>query len=322
MQKRIPKFLFVLILIIICALWISSGFYTIRSGEEAVVLRFGSHVKTVAKAGLNWHIPLPFESVIKVNLLEIKRIEFGFLTIGEATTYQRAQYAQIEQRLMLTGDENLVNVEAAIQYKINSIEDYVFNVKDQTNTLEIASEAAIRRVIANNTLDKVLTENKFAIQQEIEGDLQSICDHYSLGIVVLAVQLQDVNPPEEVDAAFKDVANAREDKNSYINEAVGYKNEIIPRARGNAAEILNDARAYKEKRIAEALGDVAGFNQIMEKYEHGKEVTRVRMYLETMEQILPGMNKYIMDGENDLVKLLPLIGDRYPEELQGGNYGP
>jgi membrane protease subunit HflK len=214
---------------------------------------------------------------------------------------------------MLTGDENLVNVEAAIQYKVNIIEDYVFNVKNQTETLEAASEAAIRRVIANNILDKVLTENKFAIQQEIKDDLQEICDNYSLGIGILAVQLQDVNPPVEVDAAFKDVANAREDKNSYINEAMGYRNEILPKARGNAAEILNEAQAYKEKRIAEALGDVANFNQIMERYEQGKEVTRIRMYLETMESVLPGMDKYIIDGDSDLLKFLPLTPEKTVE---------
>ena len=223
---------------------------------------------------------------------------------------------------MLTGDENLVNVEAAIQYQVRDIDDYVFQIRDQTVTLQAAAESAIRRVIANHILDEVLTENKFEIQQEIKEDLQETCDIYTLGVGIIAVQLQDVNPPDEVDAAFKDVANAREDRNSYINEAESYKNEIIPKARGNAAKIINDALAYKEKRIAEAKGDVANFTQILERYEQGKDVTRVRMYLETMEEILPGMHKYIVDSQDGLIKFLPLQPDQIiknsKNQQQGG----
>ncbi|HOJ09900.1 MAG TPA: FtsH protease activity modulator HflK [Clostridiales bacterium] len=316
MVKKISKFLIVAIILVIAGIWLSSGFYTVKSGEEAVVLKFGKHVGTVSKAGLNWHLPAPFESVIKVNVLEVKRLEFGYKTIKEGGRGADSDYADIAPALMLTGDENLVNVEAAIQYKIKEIDDYVFGVKSHDETLQIAAESAIRRVIANHILDEVLTENKYIIQQEIKEDLQKTCNDYKLGIGIIAVQLQDVNPPDEVDAAFKDVANAREDRNSYINEAESYKNEVIPKARGNAAKMVNDALAYKEKRIAEAKGDVANFAQILEKYEQGKDVTRIRMYLETMEEVLPGIDKYIVDSQGNLIKFLPL---EQSQTLQNGS---
>jgi len=304
--KKASKYLIILIVIVLFAIWISTGFYTVRSGEEAIVLRFGRLARKVSKAGLNWHIPTPIEEVIKVNMLEVRRIEYGYKTLDTSKDSRYLEYADIPRQMMLTGDENLVNVEAAIQYQVSRAEDYVFNVRDQSITLEAAVEASIRRVIANHVLDEVLTENKFEIQQEIKEDLQKTCDIYNMGVTILAVQLQDVYPPEEVDAAFKDVANAREDRNSYINEAESYRNEVIPRARGNAAKIINDALAYKEKRIAEAQGDVANFLQILEQYQQNKDVTRIRMYLEAMEEILPDVKKYIVDSQDGLIKFLPL----------------
>lgn len=308
--KKFKLVSFVVIFSILC-IWLLSGIYTVKSGEEAVILRFGEYVRMNGKAGLAWHMPHPVEKVYKVNVSEIRRLEFGFSTLKEGGTTQTPEFKENPyQSLMLTGDENMVNVEAAIQYKITNIEDYLFNVDDQEGTLAIAAESAIRRVIANHVLDEVLTDNKFGIQQEIMQDLQKTCDLYKIGIGIIAVQLQDVNPPKEVDAAFKDVANAREDKNSLINEAESYRNEIIPKARGNAAEIINKAVAYKEKRIAEAKGDVANFIQILERYNMGKEVTRKRMYLETLEEILPGMEKYIVDSKGNLIKWLPLEDDK------------
>ena len=207
---------------------------------------------------------------------------------------------------MLTGDENLVLVEAIIQFQILDIKQYLFNVDDPISTLLMAGESTIRRVVASHSLDEVLTENKFSIQQAIKEDLQALLEKYQMGVAVTAVQLQDVNPPKEVDAAFKDVTSAREDKNSYINQAQSYENEVIPKARGNAAELINKAEAFKARRVEEANGDVARFVQILEKYQTGKEVTRTRMYLETLEDILPGVDKYIVDGKGNTLQFLPL----------------
>jgi modulator of FtsH protease HflK len=301
---------------VIIAIWLLTGIYTVDSGEQAVVLRFGQHVQTVSRAGLNWHLPSPVEQVIKVNIQQVRRIEFGYKTVieGSSTTYSQYVSSPLDSR-MFTADETIVNVETAIQYYIVDAVAYLFNVDDQLDTLDKAAESAIRRVVASHVLDDVLTENKLEIQLEIQADLQAICDSYGLGVQIAKVQLQDVNPPEEVDAAFKDVANAREDKNSYINEADAYSNEVLPKSKGNAAEMLNKAEAYKQKRIAEAQGDVAAFSAILAQYELGKYVTRVRMYIETMEEILPNMNKYIVDDDGSTLKFLPLDGSDAVEDV-------
>ncbi len=294
---------------VILIIWLLTGMYTVDSGEQAVVLRFGQHVQTVSKAGLNWHLPSPIEQVIKVNIQQVRRIESGYSTLRQGSSTSYAQYAtDPNSARMFTADETLVNVETAIQYYIVDAEAYLFNVDDQEDTLNKSAESAIRRVVASHYLDEVLTDNKFVIQQEIQEDLQEICDSYGLGVMITKVQLQDVYPPEEVDAAFKDVANAREDKNSYINQAEAYRNEVLPKAKGNAAEMINRAEAYKQKRIAEAEGDVAAFRAILEQYELGEYVTRVRMYIETMEEILPGIDKYIVDDDGSTLKFLPLDG--------------
>jgi len=311
MDKRNGRFFGVAAAVVIM-IWFLSGIYTIHSGEQAIILRFGQHVQTISKAGLNWHIPAPVEKVLKVNIQQVRRIEFGYTTIEEGSSGSYAQYvSNPKESRMFTADETLVHVETVIQYYIIDAEAYLFNVEDQEETLDKSAESAIRRVVASHYLDEVLTDNKFVIQQEIQEDLQIICDSYGLGVLITKVQLQDVFPPQEVDSAFKDVANAREDRNSYINQADAYRNEVIPRAKGNAAEMLNKAEAYRQRRIAEAEGDVAAFSAILEQYELGKYVTRVRMYIETMEEILPGMSKYIVDDSGNTIKFLPLDGSSF-----------
>lgn len=283
-----------------------SGIYTISTGEEAVILRLGKYSHTVSSPGLKYKIPI-IDKVYKQNVNEIHRLEFGFETTKEGSPNASPEYlSNLDQSLMLTGDENLVSVETIVQYQIKDLRDYFFKVDDPIGTLNIISESIIRRVVASHTLDEVLTDNKFAIQQEIKVDLQELCDEYELGVLITAIQLQDVEPPKEVDAAFKDVSSAREDKNSYINEAQSYANEVIPKARGNAAEILNKAEAYKQERVEKAKGDVANFVQILEKYKDGETVTRTRMYLETLEEVLPGMEIYIVDENSNNINILNL----------------
>lgn len=299
------KFLFPLFVAIVVIVILSKGFYTVDSGEEAVVLRFGKHVETVATSGLKWKIPF-IDRVYKVKVSEVKRLEFGFRTVKEGAA---AQYEDVHaESLMLTGDENLINVETIVQYRIVDIEKFLFQVTKGEEALRVAAESTIRRVVANHPMDAALTEDKLSIQQEIRDDLQAICDSYHLGISITAVQLQDVYPPVEVNDAFKDVASAREDRTSYINQAETYANEIIPQARGNAAEAINQAEAFKERRIAEATGDVALFNSILAEYKLGKGVTRTRLYLEMMEEILPGIKVYIVDEQGNTVKWLPMQG--------------
>lgn len=299
------RFLLPAVLLIALLVTLSKGFYTVDSGEEAIVLRFGKHIETITSSGLKWKIPFA-DAVYKAKVAEVKRLEFGFRTIREGA---EAEYSDVPaESLMLTGDENLINVETIVQYKIVDIEKYFFEVTKPEAALRAAAEATIRRVIANHPMDAALTENKLSIQQEIRDDLQAICESYHLGLSVTAVQLQDVFPPAEVNDAFKDVASAREDRTSYINQAETYANEKIPLARGNAAEAINLAEAFKERRIAEATGDVALFNSILAEYKGGKGVTRTRMYWEMIEEILPGIQVYIVDEKGNTIKWLPIQG--------------
>lgn len=287
-------------LIIGAIVLLPQSIYTLGSGEEAIILRLGKHVQTVTKAGLNLKIPF-IDTTYKVNVKEIRRLEFGY-----RTETKEGSIDVPDESLMLTGDENLVNLDTTVQYSISDSEKYLFNVNNPIETLRVVAESEIRRGIANHTLDEVLTDNKFEIQQEVTQDLQKVCDKYNLGIKVNTFELQDVNPPAEVEEAFKDVAGAKEDKNSYVNEANSYKNEVVPKSRGNASQILNEAEAYKEDRIERAKGDVASFVQILDKYKGQKEITRTRMYLETLEEVLPGLDKYIVDEGSGTIKFLPL----------------
>lgn len=294
---------------LIAVIWGLSGIYVVQDSENAVVLRFGEHVKTVTDAGMHYHLPAPIEKVWKENVAEPKRLEYGFRTTGEDEKGRNLSEGVEAESTMLTGDENLIHVETIMQFVITDIENFLFKTENPYETLRLAGEAAIRRVVANHPLDDVLTDNKMTIQQEIQEQIQGLADDYQLGIQIRNVQLQDVTPPIQVDEAFRDVAAAKEDQSSSINESEIYSNEVIPKARGNAKQLLNQAEAYKEQRIAEARGDVAKFEAILKEYQIGKDVTRARMYLETMEEVLPGVEKYIVDGNGNTLQVLSLDGN-------------
>lgn len=301
MKKKI-----VLWLLILVALGMMSGVYKIEDGEEAVVMRFGRYERTESGGGLKYLIPI-VENKYVINTSQVRRMEFGYKTLNENRSYDEQAYEDISgEAIMITGDENLVSVMASIQYRIVNTKDYIFNVEEPEDTLNIVAVSAIRRSVANNDLDDVLADNKYAIMQEIRNDLQKIADSYGLGIQITQVLLQDVDPPKEVDDAFKDIVRAQLDKESRINEAMSFENRLIPEAKGEAARMKSEAEAYKETRIQEALGDAAAFNKIYNEYKNNKEVTRSRMYLETMEQVL-GKVEIIIAGENgSTLKLLPL----------------
>lgn len=304
MKKSMTFFLLILIAIVAY-----NGIYTIESGEETVITRFGEYARTEAQAGLKWKIPI-IEQRYTVNVAEVRRLEFGFATSKDVDPGLLPSYDRrlINDSLMLTGDENLVNVETIVQYRVSDSKKFLFSVDDQIGTLNTIAVSTIRRSVANNNLDEVLTDNKVGIQQEIRDDLQEICDAYEIGLQITAVQLQDVYPPEEVDDSFKDISRAKADKESKINEALSYENSVIPDARGEASKLISEAEAYKEDRTRRANGDVANFNAVYEKYVFGKTVTRTRLYLETLEDILPGMEIYIVGEDGNTLKFLPLQG--------------
>ena len=283
-------------------LWLLTGTYIVGPDEVGVVQTFGKHSR-ISQSGLNYHLPYPIETVQTPKVTEVKRVEIGFRSTGNN------QYRTIEKEsLMLTGDENIVDAELIVQYKIKDPVAYTFNFVKPEQTVREAAEATLRTIIGRHKIDEALTAGKFMIQEESKFLLQSILDKYETGIFVVAVQLQDVSPPKQVIAAFKDVASAKEDKNRMINQAEGYRNNVIPKARGEAQAMIREAEGFRVARIARAEGDVAKFNAMLVEYKKGKDVTRKRMYLETMEEILPNIEKYIVpdgDGSN-LLNLLNL----------------
>ncbi len=291
------------ILVVVLALWALSGIFIISPDEMGVVKRFGEMVRTV-QPGPHWHIPFPVESVLKPKVTKVHRVEVGFRTVDPGPP---AQYREVPaEALMLTGDANIVALEFIVQYRIKDPVPYLFNIRDQEKTIKDAAEAAIREVVGKNKIDEVLTEGKFQIQQDTMTLLQGILDRYEVGIMVDAVQLQDVLPPEPVIAAFKDVASAKEDKEKIENQSLGYRNDILPKAKGMAQEIINEAQAYREAKINEAKGDASRFLQVLAEYKKAKDVTRTRIYLETLEEILPQMEKVLLD-QNVSERVLPYL---------------
>ena len=282
-------------------LWMLTGIYVVGPDEVGVVQTFGKYSRA-AQSGLNYHFPFPIEKVSTPKVTEVKRIEIGFRTVG------KNQYQTIaRESLMLTGDENIVDAEMIVQYKIKDPVAYTFNFIEPELTVRQASEASLRTVVGRHNIDEALTSGKFMIQEESKELIQNILDKYNTGILVVAVQLQDVSPPEQVIAAFKDVASAKEDKNRMINQAEGYRNDIIPKARGEAQAQIREAEGYKEARIARAEGDVSKFNSVLKEYRKSKEVTETRMFLETAEEILSNREKIIVpDGKegSNLINLL------------------
>lgn len=282
-------------------LWMLTGIYVVGPDEVGVVQTFGKYSRA-AQSGLNYHFPFPFEKVSTPKVTEVKRIEIGFRTVG------KNQYQTItRESLMLTGDENIVDAEMIVQYKIKDPVAYTFNFIEPELTVRQAAEASLRTVVGRNNIDEALTSGKFMIQEEAKELIQGILDKYNTGILVDAVQLQDVGPPEQVVAAFKDVASAKEDKNRMINQAEGYRNDIIPKARGEAQAEIREAEGYKEARIARAEGDVSKFNSVLKEYRKSKEVTEIRMFLETAEEVLSNREKIIVpDGKegSNLINLL------------------
>ncbi len=303
-EVEIPEFNFKIIPLLVAALalWLFTGVYMVGPDEVGVVRTFGEYTR-VAQSGLNYHFPYPIEQVNTPAVTEVKRIEIGFRTL------RNGQYRTVEKEsLMLTGDENIVDAEMIVQYKIKDPEAYLFKIVEPELTVREAAEASLRTVVGRNKIDETLTTGKFQIQEGTKTQLQSILDKYESGIHVVAVQLQDVSPPKEVIGAFKDVASAKEDKNRMVNQAEGYRNDIIPKARGEAEAMIRDAEGFRESRIKRSEGDAAKFTTILKEYRKAKSITQKRLYLETMEKVLPNIEKIIIPDKDsgNMLNLLNL----------------
>ncbi len=296
-----------LVLLAIFGLWMLSGIYIVNPDEQGVVLRFGKYDRTV-DPGPHYALPVPIETVYKPQVTQILRSEVGFRSVGQSATFQQGQVRTIaEEASMLTGDENIVNVQFSVQYKISDPVQYLFNVSAPTALVRNAAEAAMREVIGNSEIDSAITDGKLKIQSEATQLLQQVLNRYGAGIQVIAVQLQDVHPPKEVIDAFKDVASAREDKSRIINQAEAYRNELLPKARGQAAAMRNQAEAYSATRVRNAEGDAARFDALRIEHDKAPKVTRQRLYYETVEDILAKSGEKILLDSKSAERALPYL---------------
>jgi membrane protease subunit HflK len=308
------------IIIIVLGIWLASGIYIVGPDEQGVVRRFGKVVRTTGP-GPHYSLPRPIEVVDKPKVKQVRRLELGFRTIHPGPP---ARYRFVpKESIMLTGDEQIVDAQIIVQYQIKDAVDYLFNVRGlegPRGTLKDAAEVAIRQVVGQRPIDDVLIKEKLQIEIETRELLQKIMDGYDSGLQIIEVKLQTVRPPKEVAEAFSDVVSAKEDKDRYIKEAEGYREDIIPKARGKAERIIREAEAYRKEKIAQAQGDASRFLAILKEYQKAKDVTRKRLYLETMEEVLPGIKKFIIDGDvNGVVQLLPLekVIESMPKEGKG-----
>ena len=292
--------------IIILGIWLASGFYRVLPDEQGVVLRFGKYVNQT-QPGLHYHLPFPVEKVLTPKVTKVNRIDVGYRSAsdtGRATSVSDVP----EESLMLTGDENIVDIDYSVFWIIKDAGKFLFNIQSPEDTVKSVAETAMREVIAKNGIQSILTEGRAQIEIDTQNIMQEILDSYDSGISITQVQTQKADPPKEVIDAFRDVQAAKADKERAQNEAEAYANDVIPRARGEAAQILQQAEAYKQEVVALAEGEASRFLAKYNEYRKARTVTQERMYLETMEKVMADINKIIIDKKSGggVVPYLPL----------------
>ena len=297
----------VLGLVVLLVIWALSGLYRVLPDEQGVVLRFGKFTSTT-QPGLNYHIPYPIETVLTPKVTKVNRIDIGFRSERDSGFTSSGVADVPEESLMLTGDENIVNIDFSVFWVIKDAGKFLFKIQDPEGTVKAAAETAMREVIARSDIQPILTEGRSKIEADTQVIIQAILDEYQSGIQVSQVQTQKADPPDQVIDAFRDVQAARADMERSKNEAEAYANDVIPRARGEAQKILQAAEAYKKEVVAKAEGEASRFLAIFNEYKKAKTVTQERMYLETMEKVLADIDKVIIDKEagSGVVPYLPL----------------
>jgi membrane protease subunit HflK len=298
--SKVAKGSFKYILILAVIVWLLTGIYIVDPAERGVVLRFGAF-QTSTTQGPHWHIPYPIESVYKVNVEQVRATEIGFR--NSQNSYSGGVSSE---SLMLTKDENMVDVNLAVQYKIVDAKAFLFNVYQPELTLSHVVQSVIRQVVGDNTMDHVLTTGRDQISQEVKSASQALLNDYGVGLMITAVTMQDAQPPIQVKASFDDVVKAREDEQRYINEARAYANDIVPKARGASQRIMAEAEAYKSQVVSKSEGEAYRFTQILTEYLKAPEVTRERLYRETLEDVLSSTNKVIVDSSSNSLMYLPI----------------
>jgi len=294
---------------VVVLVWLASGFYVVRPAERAIVLQFG-RVLTQAEPGLRYRLPWPIQDHRVVDIAQVRRTEIGFRTSGGRTE------AVPQEALMLTGDENIVDVHLFIQYLVQDPVKFLFRAREPERALQASTEVALRAAVGENTIDYTMTEGRVKVQDRVKRQLQELLDLYGTGLLVTEARLLVVDPPREVREAFHDVVRAWEDRERLIKEAEGYREDVLPKARGGAAQAVQAAEAYREQRLIRANGDATRFLAVLEEYRKAEDVTRDRLYLETIDRVLPQTQKFILDAGGERGGVLPLL------PLQGFGVAP
>lgn len=302
--KKSLKLIASVALLAIVLLVVKSCVFIIGPEAAGTVRTFG-RVTTMVGPGIGFKLPYPIQQLDSVNVKHVRRVELGYRTIRQGPP---AEYREVpEESLMLTGDENIADVTAAVQFLVSDVTKYMFYVDNPESAVQKAAESALREIVGRFNIDDVLVTNKQVIQDETKRLLQGIIDEWQVGVTITSFLLQDVYAPREVRAAFSDVASAKEDKQRYINQALGYQSDLIPRARGEAAQIIAQAEGKAQGRVLRAQGDVLKFDKMYSEYRLSKEVTRTRLYLEAMEQILAGKQIYVVTKDGNNINYIPLM---------------
>lgn len=295
--------------LLVLGLWLSTGVYTIQPEEEGVIMRFGKYVRS-ATPGLNYKFPTPIEILTKVPVTRTNKEEIGYRSSGAALTVEALRQNSIaDESQMLTTDENIVDINFDVQWNVANAKDFILNVRDvgRENTVKSVAESAMREVIGLSRINDVLAEERSKIEQNARQHMQDTLDNLHMGVNIISVQLRRVDPPKEAIDAYRDVQNAKQDKEREINQATSYRNDVVPKARGEAERMLQEAEAYKQRVIADAVGEANRFNAVLAEYQRAKEVTRKKMYIETMQEIFSNTEKIILDkSAGNVLPHLPL----------------
>ena len=298
------------IIVALILVWLASGFYQIQTNEQGVVLSFGKYSQTT-DAGLHYHLPYPIEDVIKVSMTQERSIN-----LGEAAAYNASNVRGMEannslrsftESHMLTGDENIVDINLTVVWKIKDAKDYLFNVRNPDGTVKVAAQSVLREIVGQSEMQPIITGDRGKVEDETKAELQKLLDDFGSGVEIVRVKLQKADPPKQVVDAFNEVQRAKADLERFKNEAEAYRNEVLPKAKGEAAQMLQDAEAYKAAVVNRAKGDADRYLSVYNAYQSGKDVTIKRMYLETMENVLKNADKVILDPSSKGANVLPYL---------------
>lgn len=282
---------------IIVGIWLASGFYIVNEGQNGVVLRFGRYLE-ITSPGLRWHMPYPIESRQVVNVSQVRSVEVGYRNNVKSKV--------LKESLMLTDDENIVDVQFAVQYVLKSPKDYLFENRSPDDTVLQAAETAIREIVGKSTMDFVVQQGRADVQAQVQKLMQTILDRYKTGIEIQKLNMQNAQPPEKVQAAFEDAVKAGQDRERQKNEGQAYANDVLPKAKGMASRLQQEAEGHRQRVVEEAIGDAERFTQVVVEYKKAPQVTRDRLYLDAMQQIMSNTTKIVVEKGGNNLLYLPL----------------